>query len=272
MPVPTNQQLLSKYSQLNSKACAKIERAIYTDLLEETRRIAPIITRLHSQVPELLRRERITKRELQAAIIERLDEQKLYPSMAGYHGFPAPIAISVNDELIHNLPDDTIIPPGAIVTVEISASSMQAYAHQVWSFMNKPLDQTKQQLFDTAKKALTLAMKEVADKRHFSNISAVIQQTIESGGYQVVREYGGYVMGHQRIMEPPILCYGNAGSGPVMQTDQILNILVLATDGNNEVSLKNDGWGVITKDGCTSIALSAMVLVTKTGFELLSQA
>lgn len=118
--------------------------------------------------------------------------------------------------------------------------------------------------------ALDEALKQIESGSRLGNIGYSIQASIEGKGYSVVREYCGYAMGHERILEPQILGYGQRETGPVIHEGQILNIHVLAIEGKRAIITKNDGWGVKSKDGSTSIALSAMVLVKPEGYELLS--
>ncbi len=268
--VSSNKFYINKFRAKNRNAAISIKNAPYEEVVEESRRIAPLVSKVLRSIHIKIANEKISKLELQSHVIDKLEEYNLIPSMAGYLGFPASIAISVDSELVHNIPDNTVISPGALVTVEIGASSNTAYASQAWSFFALPVDQKKRNLYKAAKLALDNALKQVRDGSPLGNIGYSIQATIEEKGYNVVREYCGYGMGNERIQEPQILGYGQREAGPAMRAGQIFNIHVLATEGKRAITINTDGWGVKSKDGRTSIALSAMVLVEPKGYVLLS--
>ncbi len=268
--VASNKSIIGKYAPLNGKASKIIKGLPYSEIVAESKRIAPLVSGILSSVKEKIANESLSKLELQQYVIEMLDDIDLLPSMAGYNGFPSGIAISIDSEIIHNIPDKTIIPKGALVTVELGASTNAAYASQAWSYLSVPSLDLKEKLICSAKTALVNAINEVKDGVRLGNIGSAIQSTLESDGYSVVREYCGYVMGSDRIQEPQILGYGKRETGPPIKEGQILNIHVLASEGKRYTNLSKNNWGVKTKDGTPSVALSAMVLVTSEGYELLS--
>jgi methionyl aminopeptidase len=269
--VSSNKHLVDKYRALNQTASNAIKNADPVDIIKESRRIAPLVSEVIRSAHKTLLREKITKLELQSHIVDKLDGYNLIPSMAGYNGYPAAVAISIDRELVHSVPDNTIIPPGSLVTVEVGASSNRAFASQAWSFIKPPIAQNKQNLCRVAESALLEALEVVKDGSRVGDIGNKIQTTIEKGGYSVVREYCGYAMGKERMLEPQILGFGQMDTGPVMRAGQILNIHVLAIEGRRSVVIGSDGWGVKSKDGSNSVALSAMVLVDAEGYEHLSE-
>ncbi|MCJ8311461.1 MAG: M24 family metallopeptidase [Saccharospirillaceae bacterium] len=267
----SNIQLIKKYGPQNSEAARSIKNTELKKIIEETRIISPKVSEIHKQINHSLSNQTYSKLKLQSFIVDKLTDNNLLPSMVGYKGFPSAVAISVNKELIHNIPDNSIIKAGSIVTVEIAASSKIAYASQTWSYLVPPIDPRRYDLLKTAKLALKNAITLVASGVQLGDIGNTIQQTIESKGYNVVREYCGFAMGTERIMEPQILGYGKIGTGEVIKSGQILNIQVMAIDGKRDIKLHKNGWGVTAIDANNSVVLSAMVLVTDTGYERLSQ-
>lgn len=265
-----NFELVKKYAPLNEKAAKSINNTELNRIIEETRRISPKISEIHQQINATLKEQSYTKLTLQSFVIDKLTNADLLPSMAGYQGFPCAIAISVNNELIHNIPDDSEVKPGSIVTVEIGASSNKAYTSQTWSYLVPIIDHERKKLLNAAKLALKNAVNIVAPEVKLGDIGNAIQQTIESKGYSVVREFCGFGMGKQRIMEPQILGYGRPGTGPKIKSNQILNIHIMAVDGKSSIKLHENGWGLAANTGNNSVALSTMVLVTETGYELLT--
>jgi methionyl aminopeptidase len=266
----SNKYLVDKYRERNQNAATLIKNMDVDGIINESRRIAPLVSAALQSAQKAILEGKLTKLELQTHIVNKLEYYNLIPSMAGYHGFPGAVAISIDSELIHNVPDKTVISPGSLVTVEVGASSDVAFASQAWSFLKPPIAENKQNLIRVAKSALNNALEQVKNGAHIGNIGNKLQTTIEGGGFNVVREYCGYAMGGERMLEPQILGYGKMDTGPIMRTGQILNIHVLANEGKRTVVIKGDGWGVKSKDGRNSVALSAMVLVKEESCELLS--
>ena len=265
-----NIELVEKFGTLNSKAAKSIQNTELEEITEEAKNISPKVSEIHKKINLALSNGAYSKLQLQSLIVDQLTAENLLPSMAGYKGFPSAVAISLNKELIHNIPDKSKIKPGSIVTVEIGASSDKAYASQTWSYLVPPIDQERYELLNAATLALKNGVKKVTPGGKVGDIGNAIQQVIESKGYNIVREYCGYAMGKERIMSPQILGYGKPGTGPSIKSGQILNIHVMAIDGERNTKLHKNGWGVQAKIGENSVALSAMVLVTDTGYELLT--
>jgi methionyl aminopeptidase len=268
--VLSNKYLVDKYRKQNEDAAKLIKNIDIDEVINESRRIAPLVSEVLQSAQKAIFEEKLTKLELQTHVVKSLEDYNLIPSMAGYHGFPGAVAISIDNELIHNVPDKAVISPGSLVTVEVGASSNMAFASQAWSFLKPPIAENKHNLIRVAKSALNNALEQVKSGAHVGNIGNKIQTTIEGGGFSVVREYCGYAMGEERMLEPLILGYGKLNTGPIIHAGQILNIHVLANEGKRSVVIKGDGWGVKSTDGRNNVALSAMVLVKKESYELLS--
>lgn len=262
--------LESKYRLLNEKAERSIEANSQQDIISETRIIAPKVSNIHKDLRAALLSKSFTKLELQDVIVNKISRVGMLPSMVGYHDFPVAVGISVNEELIHNLPDETSIDPGSLVTIELGGSTYKAYASQTWSFLIPPVSDEKLRILNIANQALRNAVELVAPGVRTGDIGHVIQNTVEEAGYNVVREYCGYTMGKKRIMDPQITTYGRPNTGTALEKDQIINIHVLITDGSGDIRLHPNRWGVKINSGKLSVALSMMVLVTEDGHEVLT--
>lgn len=269
-PEVENAKIVEKYASLNSSAAKQIKSTSYENIVKESKRISPKISEIHEAIGLNLINKPYSKLELQEFVVAQLEKEGILPSMAGFKGFPAAIAVSINDELIHNLPDDTQIQPGSLVTVEIGGATNKAYAYQSWTYLVPPSSPQHKGLLDSAKKALSNAVDAIVPGAKVGDIGHAIQTAIEADGYNVVREFCGYRMGEEMMMEPQILGYGVPNTGAVIKIGQILNIHVLAIDGGRGLKMRDNGWGVYTKDGVNSVALSAMVLVSDSGGELLT--
>jgi len=250
-----------RYRDLNRRHAASIRTQSAQDILAESRRIAPILSDLMASVGNKLQAG-VTKSSIHQIILEEISRQNFAPAMLGYNGFPAAAAISGNDELIHGIPDETPIKDRSLITIETSIASNRAYASQGWTFPVGDIFIQQQELLSVGKAALVAAINEVRAGACAGDIGAAIQSTVESKGFQIVREYCGYAMGRDRILpDLQLLGYGSRGTGPRLVKDQILHLHVLAKAGNRKIVQNTNGWTVYAKDRCPCVALTAMVAV-----------
>ncbi|ABC29767.1 Methionine aminopeptidase [Hahella chejuensis KCTC 2396] len=262
--------VVERYASANRDAYQQIQNVSEESIIAESRRVAPIVSDILRSVKELLKRERVTGKDIQSYILERLDELQLYPAMAGYGGFPAAIGVSVNSQLIHHPPTDEVITDGSVVTIELGASSTSAYASQTWTFVKGDASKQRLNICNAALDALSCGIEKVWSSNRVGDISFAIQSAVENAGCHVVREYCGYGMGKNRIQDPQILCFGRPDTGPKVQVGRILNIHVMATEKRAKIEHSSDGWGVSSAQGGLCVGYSAMVLVTENGHEILS--
>lgn len=265
----SNDEIVEIYLQKNREAASSIEQKPQADIITETRKIAPMVSAILEKSWAILD-GKLTKLDLQHFILNEIKKDGLLPAMVGYNGFPAAIPISLNHEIIHNIPDQSVIKPNSLTTIEVGVSTGKAYASQTWTHGLKDL-----RLRNACKHALKAGITQVAPSTPINQIGLAISETINSAGFSVVEDYCGYGMGKNRIQDPQILGYDGYSSNkiPLMKAGDIYNIQVIANAGKKltRLNMKNN-WGVISKDRSQSAALSAMVLVTKDGAELLTKA
>ncbi|MCB1764182.1 MAG: type I methionyl aminopeptidase, partial [Gammaproteobacteria bacterium] len=118
--------------------------------------------------------------------------------------------------------------------------------------------------------ALWIGIEQVRPGVHLSNIGHAIQQYVESNNYSVVREYCGHGIGRKFHEEPQILHYGSPGGGPLLQPGMCFTIEPMVNAGKRQVKLLQDGWTVVTKDRSLSAQWEHTLLVTETGYEVLT--
>ncbi len=253
------------------RRCAAQVAARDDDVIRaESRRIAPVVSEALRQVGRGLR-PGMTTRAVHDEVVTLLRRAGLEPAMAGYNGYPAGAAVSINDEILHAIPSDRQLRTGDLVTIETGGVSERAYASQGWTFAVGEVDEERHKLLVAARRALERAIGVVRRGARIGDLGAAIQEEIESAGFAVVRDYVGYGMGRERIQPPQLPCYGRAGTGRRLVPGQVLHIHVIAKAGGWQVSLEDDEWTTRSADGRPGVLLTAMVLVEEDGAVLLSR-
>lgn len=201
-----------------------------------------------------------------------LQRAGMTPAMKGYNGFPAATAVSVNEEVVHGIPSKKrVLQAGDIVTVQISGLRGGLHAAMGWTFPVGEVDANKQRLIDSGKRALDAAVSQVRGGGRIGDISASIQESVESAGFSVVRDFVGYGIGRIMISEPQIPGTGVRGRGPRVAAGQTLNVQVILADGGWRLEILEDEWTAVTADGGMAAVFTAMVEAQSGGTLRLTQ-
>ncbi len=167
----------------------------------------------------------------------------------GYHGYPATICVSINDEIVHGIPGDRMIMPGDIVSVDCGAIIDGWHGDAALSLVVDPIDSVDQKMLDTCEQSMWHGIAAGKNGGRLTDISHAIEKYITSQGkYGILREYGGHGIGTQMHMEPHVLNYGKAGQGPEIVVGMALAIEPMITRGSEKTKVLADDWTVVTTD------------------------
>lgn len=193
------------------------------------------------------------------------------PGFKGYRGFPASVCTSVNEEVVHGIPDaHHILDEGDIIGIDCGVMYQGFHTDACRTVLVGNVDPDVRHFVKTVKKALSEAIKEVRSGAHVGDISAVIQKIIEQQGYSPVVECTGHGVGHDLHEAPEILNVGRRGTGPELRAGMVLAIEPIANMGKGEVETLQDNWTIVSLDGTPSAHFEHTVLVTEKGFEVLA--
>jgi len=168
----------------------------------------------------------------------------------GYHGFPATICVSLNEEVVHGIPSDRMIMPGDVVSVDCGAIIDGWHGDAAFTIIVDPVDQATQQMLDICEESLWVGIAAGVAGAHLSDIGAAIERYINANGkYGILREYGGHGIGTAMHMEPHIVNYGKPGSGPVIAPGMVFAIEPMITMGSERTKVLSDNWTVVSVDG-----------------------
>ncbi len=193
------------------------------------------------------------------------------PSFLGYGGFPASICISINDEVIHGIPSPaTKLCDGDIVSIDVGALYEGFHGDNAKTFIIGSTDARATQLIEATEQSLKLAIEKVRPDGRLGDIGAAVQNHVESHGFSVVRDFVGHGVGSNLHEEPQIPNYGTPGRGTRLRPGMTLAIEPMINEGTGNVVVESDGWTVKTADGGRSAHFEHTVLVTQTGYEILT--
>lgn len=197
--------------------------------------------------------------------------QETIPAPLNYHGFPKSICTSVNQVVCHGIPNDKPLKSGDIINIDITVIKDGYHGDTSKMFyVGKALPHAKR-LVEVTQECLYKAIELVKPGAYLGDFGHIIQQHAEQNHYSVVREYCGHGIGAEFHEDPQVLHYGRAGTGEMILEGNIFTIEPMINAGKRQVKLnKKDGWTVETSDRRLSAQWEHTILVTATGYEVLT--
>ena len=193
------------------------------------------------------------------------------PSCLGYGGFPASACISVNDMVVHGIPDrDTILKDGDIVSVDLCAYKNGYHGDGARTFCIGDVSSDVKQLVKVTEECFFKGVEELRAGTPLFDIGYRVQKHAESFGYGVIRSYTGHGIGKEMHEDPSVPNYGRAGTGMRLRAGTVLCVEPMIAMGNWRVRLLPDGWGAVTMDGKPAAHYENTLVVREDGVEILT--
>jgi len=212
----------------------------------------------------------ISTLELDAEAENFIRSKGAEPGFKGLYGFPATLCISVENEVVHGIPNNRKLKDGEIVSVDVGSYIDGYYGDHAKTFSVGQVDAEKEMLMNVTYDCLMIAIENALPGNQIGDISNAVQIKAESHGYGVVKELVGHGIGTKLHEEPQIPNYGNAGSGPKIEAGMCFAIEPMINMGLPGVFTKQDGWTVCTKDGLPSAHFEHTITITETGAKILT--
>jgi methionyl aminopeptidase len=192
------------------------------------------------------------------------------PAPLNYRGFPKSICTSVNHVVCHGIPGPKLLKRGDTINIDVTVirNGWHGDTSQMF-YVGEPTVLSKR-LVETTREAMIEGIKLVRSGIKLGDIGHAIQRYAESRGFSVVREYCGHGIGRVFHEDPQVLHYGKPGTGIELKTGMTITIEPMINAGKADVKLLPDGWTVVTKDHSLSAQWEHTVLVTETGYEVLT--
>jgi methionyl aminopeptidase len=213
----------------------------------------------------------VTTLELDRLAEARTTERGARPAFKGYHGYPASVCISVNEEVVHGIPSARVLQDGDVVGLDFGVVHHGFFGDSARTFVvGGQGSPDAERLVSTTGEALARAIAAARPDGRLGDVGAAVQSFVESSGYSVVREFVGHGIG-RRLHEPPqVPNYGVAGTGLRLRPGLVLAIEPMVNAGGAGVRTLGDGWTAVTEDGSLSAHFEHTVAITEDGPVVLS--
>jgi methionyl aminopeptidase len=216
----------------------------------------------------------VSTAELDAIAEREIRSAGALSSFKGYHGYPATICTSVNDQIVHGIPNRTqVLAAGDVLSIDCGAivggwhgdSALTIIVGQVPASAPYGRDELEA-LLRTCEQALWQGLAQAVPGRRLTDISHAVEQSVRAAGrYGIIREYTGHGIGSKMHMDPAVPNYGRAGRGPVLSSGMALAIEPMLVLGDHQTRQLDDGWTVVTADGSWAAHFEHTVAITDDG-------
>ena len=193
------------------------------------------------------------------------------PGFKGLYGFPATLCVSIEDEVVHGIPNAQPLIDGQIVSVDVGSYINGFYGDHARTFPVGKVDSDKVSLMDITYECLLAGIKQAYPGNRIGDISNAVQLKAESHGYGVVKELVGHGIGAKLHEEPQIPNFGSPNTGPIINVGMCLAIEPMINMGLPDVKTKKDGWTVCTADGLPSAHFEHTITITENGAKILTE-
>ena len=208
----------------------------------------------------------VTTADLDAIAEGLIVDAGAIPAFKGYHGYPATICASVNEEVIHGIPSGKrVLEAGDVVSIDVGASLGGYYGDSAVTLPVGLVSEEAARLLRVTDESLYKAIETVKPGGRISDIGHAVQKHVEAHGFSVVREFVGHGIGQAMHEDPQVPNYGDPGRGPRLAEGMVLAIEPMVNAGKPAVKVLSDGWTAITRDRSLSAHFEHTVAVTADG-------
>lgn len=232
--------------------------------------VAEILQELQSRVAP-----GVTTLELDQLAEELTYRKKARPAFKGYtmagRVYPRTLCVSINDEIVHGIPSGRPLQEGDIVGLDFGVIYEEYYGDSAITVGVGEVSGEAARLMRITEEALNQGIEQLHEGKRLGDLAWVIQSTVESAGFSVVRAFVGHGIGRKLHEEPPVPNYGEPDRGLRVREGMVLAIEPMVNAGGYEVEIRDDGWTAVTKDGSLSAHFEHSVAITKNGPYILSK-
>jgi methionyl aminopeptidase len=243
-----------------------IKSAREIEIMRQAGRIvATVLAELKSQV-----KPGVKTRALDEIALRETEKLGAIPSFKGYHGYPASVCVSINDEIVHGIPGNRVMNEGDIVSIDFGVIYDDFQGDAALTVGVGRITPEAEKLLEATEGSLMAGIQVAHAGARLGDISSAIQEYAESRGYSVVREYTGHGIGRNMHEDPPIPNFGIPGQGPLLKKGMTLALEPMINIGDWRTRLEDDNWTVKTSDGSLSAHFEHTIAITDEGSEILT--
>ncbi|MBR2847091.1 MAG: type I methionyl aminopeptidase [Clostridia bacterium] len=212
----------------------------------------------------------ITTAELDKIAYEYIKSNDSIPSFKGYNGFPASICASVNNEVVHGIPDNRVLREGDIIGIDAGVCFGGYHADAARTFGVGEISPAAKKLIEVTKESFFKGIENAKHGARIGDISAAVQTFVEGNGYSVVRDLIGHGIGSSLHEEPDVPNYGSSGRGMRLIKGMTLAVEPMVNVGGYEIRLLKNGWTYVTKDNTLSAHYENTIVITDSGCDVIT--
>lgn len=208
----------------------------------------------------------VTTLDLEREAEALIRKKRVKPAFKGYHGYPACLCTSINEEVVHGIPSaDRVLKEGDIIGVDLGVLADGYYGDAACTFPVGGISEKAARLLDVTEKSLYRGISVAKAGNRLSDISHSIQSFAESNGYSVVRDFVGHGIGTRLHEEPQVPNFGAPGQGPKLKAGMVLALEPMINQGRYEVEVKDDKWTAVTADSALSAHFEHTIAIGEDG-------
>jgi methionyl aminopeptidase len=237
--------------------------------IELMRRSGAVTARVLSELMKTARAGMTTQE------LDRLAERGIragggIPTFKGYNGFPGSICSSINDQVVHGIPDPRVLRDGDLLSIDIGTTLEGYVSDSAVTIAIGDVSPQARRLLEVTRECLTAGIEQMQVGKHLGDIGAAVQAHAERNGFGVVRDLVGHGVGREMHEEPQVPNYGDPQTGMELRAGLVLAIEPMITQGSPKVRVLSDGWTVVTLDGKLAAHFEHTIAVTDDGAKVLT--
>jgi len=237
--------------------------------IERLRRVNQLVATILAELRRMVV-PGVTTQEIDALAEAQVRAAGAEPAFKGYHGYPATVCASVNEQVVHGIPSSRKLLEGDVLSIDMGAKLDGFFGDCAVTVPVGRVGPDAEKLLRVTNEALFLGIDAVKPGARVSDIGAAVQAHVEANGFSVVREFVGHGIGTSLHEEPQIANYGPGGRGPRLAEGMVLAIEPMVNVGDAAVKVLADGWTAVTRDSSLSAHFEHTVVVTGDGREILT--
>jgi methionyl aminopeptidase len=219
-----------------------------TEEIELMRESNLLVSKTHAEIAKIIKIG-ISTLEIDKLAYEFITDHGAVPGFLNYNGFPNSVCISINDVVVHGIPNDYRLKDGDIVSIDIGVYKNGMHGDSCYTFEIGNVKPEIHQLVIATRESLYKGIDVAVAGNRLGDIGHAVQKHAESFGYGVVRELVGHGIGHELHENPEVPNYGRPGTGVKLESGMCIAIEPMITMGKRFIQQSNDGWTIRTRDG-----------------------
>lgn len=235
------------------------------------RKAGKILAKTRAELANAIIPNKTSAIELDALAHQLITKAGAIPSFLNFRGYPASVCISINEVVVHGIPSDTVLAEGDIVGIDLGVCYQGWHVDSAWTYGVGTIGSEAQKLLNITKESLYQGIHKALPGSYTGDIASTIQCYVESHGFSVVRDLVGHGIGRELHEEPSVPNFGRPKTGTRLKEGMTLCIEPMINQGGAGIKVLPDRWTIVTKDGKLSAHFEHTILITKDGFEILTE-